>query len=87
MPLQAALVHTPESTRVRFFADLLMEQRVPVMLVGPAGSGKTVLVAEKLAALSENYAVTNVPFNFYTTSGTVVLAALVVPERIHCSLR
>ncbi|XP_034234645.1 dynein beta chain, ciliary [Thrips palmi] len=68
MPLQAALVHTPESTRVRFFADMLMEQRVPVMLVGPAGSGKTVLVAEKLAALSENYAVTNVPFNFYTTS-------------------
>lgn len=36
--------------------------------MGPAGSGKTVLVAEKLSALNENYAVANVPFNFYTTS-------------------
>jgi hypothetical protein len=46
-----------------------MEQRHPVMLVGNAGVGKTVLVCDKLSSLSENYAVTNVPFNFYTTSG------------------
>lgn len=38
------------------------------MLVGNAGCGKTVLVNEKLQGLSENYAVTNVSFNFYTTS-------------------
>lgn len=38
------------------------------MLVGNAGCGKTVLIGEKLASLSENFAVANIPFNFYTTS-------------------
>ncbi|XP_021937393.1 dynein beta chain, ciliary isoform X2 [Zootermopsis nevadensis] len=68
IPLQAALVHTSESIRMRFFLDLLMEQRHPVMLVGSAGVGKTVLICDKLSSLSENYAVANLPFNFYTTS-------------------
>lgn len=67
-PLQAVLCHTSESIRVRYFLDLLMEKKHPVMLIGPAGSGKTVLVNEKLSQLSENYAIANVPFNFYTTS-------------------
>jgi dynein heavy chain len=68
IPLQATLVNTAETTRIRFFMDQLMAKRIPVMLVGPAGSGKSVIVAEKLTTLSEHYAVTNVPFNFYTTS-------------------
>ncbi|XP_043280370.1 dynein beta chain, ciliary isoform X2 [Venturia canescens] len=68
MPLQAVLVYTAESIRIRYFLDLLMAEKHPVMLVGAAGSGKTVLVAEKLLQLSENYAVANVPFNFYTSS-------------------
>lgn len=38
------------------------------MLVGNAGCGKTVLVTEKLASLSEHFAVTNIAFNFYTSS-------------------
>lgn len=46
-----------------------MEKKHPVMLVGNGGVGKTVLVSDKLGSLSDNYAVTNVPFNFYTTSG------------------
>lgn len=75
---QAALVHTSESIRVRFFLDLLMEQRHPVMLVGNAGVGKTVLVCGKLSSLSENYAVANVPFNFYTTSGTVEFVSIFI---------
>ncbi|KAJ8937861.1 hypothetical protein NQ314_011689, partial [Rhamnusium bicolor] len=68
IPLQATLVNTAETTRIRFFLDNLMGKRAPVMLVGAAGSGKTVVVSEKLNSLSEAYAVTNVPFNFYTTS-------------------
>lgn len=55
-----------ESIRVRFFLDILMDVKYPVMLVGNAGCGKTVLVNDKLSSLSENYAITNVPFNFYT---------------------
>ena len=39
------------------------------MLVGSAGTGKTVLVGDKFAALDpDNFMVTNVPFNYYTTS-------------------
>ncbi len=48
--------------------DLLVERRRPVMLVGNAGLGKTVLINDKLSGLTEDYMVTNVPFNFYTTS-------------------
>lgn len=49
--------------------DLLMVNRRPIMLVGSAGTGKTVLVGDKFAALDpDNFMVTNVPFNYYTTS-------------------
>lgn len=67
---QAVQVPTPETSRLRFFMDRLMEKRHPVMLVGPPGSGKTVLINDKLGQLSDDYLVTRVPFNFYTTSGT-----------------
>ncbi|ERE69467.1 dynein heavy chain 17, axonemal [Cricetulus griseus] len=69
MPLQACLVHTSETIRVCYFMERLMEWRRPVMLVGSAGSGKSVLVGAKLAHLDpEKYLVKNVPFNYYTTS-------------------
>ncbi|XP_058455827.1 dynein beta chain, ciliary-like isoform X2 [Malaya genurostris] len=68
VPLQSILVPTAETTRLRWFMDILIEAKHPVMLIGGAGSGKSVIVADKLNNLSYNYAVTNVPFNFYTTS-------------------
>lgn len=34
VPLQAVLVHTSESIRVRYFLDLLVAKKHPVMLVG-----------------------------------------------------
>ncbi|XP_075889814.1 dynein axonemal heavy chain 9 isoform X2 [Nelusetta ayraudi] len=68
-PLQACLVHTTETIRVRYFMDRLLEHRRPVMLVGSAGTGKSVLVGDKLGSLdSEKYMIKNVPFNYYTTS-------------------
>lgn len=49
--------------------ERLMERKRPVMLVGSAGSGKSVLVGAKLSSLNpEEYMVKNVPFNYYTTS-------------------
>lgn len=49
--------------------DKLMERKFPVMLVGNAGSGKSVLMGDKLRSLSTDYyVVQSVPFNFYTTS-------------------
>ncbi|OCT60754.1 dynein heavy chain 9, axonemal isoform X2 [Xenopus laevis] len=69
MPLQACLVHTTETIRVRYFMDKLLERRRPVMLVGNAGTGKSVLVGDKLSSLdSDEYMIKNVPFNYYTTS-------------------
>lgn len=59
---------TAETTRVRFFMDLLIQRQRPIMLVGNAGTGKTVLMADKLNSLSEEWMIANVPFNFYTTS-------------------
>ncbi|KAM7334656.1 hypothetical protein ACRRTK_007976 [Alexandromys fortis] len=69
IPLQASLVHTTETIRIRYFMDLLMGKAWPVMLVGNAGTGKSVLMGDKLESLStDDYLVQAVPFNFYTTS-------------------
>ncbi|KGL72843.1 Dynein heavy chain 9, axonemal, partial [Tinamus guttatus] len=69
MPLKACLVPTTETVRVRYFMDKLLERRRPVMLVGNAGTGKSVLVGDKLSSLdTDAYVVKNVPFNYYTTS-------------------
>ena len=53
---------------MKYFMDLLIEKKRPIMLVGNAGTGKTVLMADKLGNLSEDWMIANVPFNFYTTS-------------------
>ncbi|XP_019398323.1 PREDICTED: dynein heavy chain 17, axonemal [Crocodylus porosus] len=69
VPLQASMVHTTETIRIRYFMDLLMARKWPVMLVGNAGTGKSVLMGNKLEALNtDDYLVQSVPFNFYTTS-------------------
>ncbi|KAL4676954.1 hypothetical protein H8957_008548 [Semnopithecus entellus] len=69
VPLQASLVHTTETIRLRYFMDLLMEKSWPVMLVGNAGTGKSVMMEDKLESLNTDYyLVQAVPFNFYTTS-------------------
>ncbi|NWU90022.1 DYH9 protein, partial [Upupa epops] len=69
MPLQTCLVPTTETVRVRYFMDRLLERQHPVMLVGNAGTGKSVLVGDKLSSLDTDvYVVKKVPFNYYTTS-------------------
>ncbi|KAJ1128886.1 hypothetical protein NDU88_007258 [Pleurodeles waltl] len=69
IPLQAVIVHTTETIRLRYFLDLLVAKQWPVMLVGNAGTGKSVLMGDKLSSLNtDDYAVQSVPFNFYTTS-------------------
>lgn len=60
-----------ETTRLRYFLDLLVDKKKAIMFVGAAGTGKTVIINEKLKSLSnELYTVASVPLNFYTTSGT-----------------
>uniref|UniRef100_A0A8P0S8H0 Dynein axonemal heavy chain 11 n=1 Tax=Canis lupus familiaris TaxID=9615 RepID=A0A8P0S8H0_CANLF len=71
VPLQRVVVHTTETTRLRYFVELLLEKGQPLMLVGNAGVGKTAFVGDTLASLSEDYIVTRVPFNYYTTSAAL----------------
>lgn len=65
---QTALVHTPETICLTYFIDLLLQRGKPIMLVGNAGVGKTILVSDKVSKLKEDYMVAKVPFNYYTTS-------------------
>lgn len=61
-PFQACLVHTSETIRVCYFLERLMERRWPVMLLGTAGTSKSVLVGAKLASLDgEQYQVSTCP--------------------------
>ncbi|XP_019712197.1 dynein heavy chain 11, axonemal [Hippocampus comes] len=68
VPLQTVLVHTPETICLTYFMDLLLNRGKPIMLVGNAGVGKTILVSDKVSKLQEEYMVAKVPFNYYTTS-------------------
>ncbi|CAL8089314.1 unnamed protein product [Calicophoron daubneyi] len=67
-PLEASLVPTVEVVRLRFFLDLLIKAGRPVMLIGMAGTGKSVILQDKFFSLPEDFIVKNIPFNFYTTS-------------------
>ncbi|KAI9209879.1 dynein heavy chain and region D6 of dynein motor-domain-containing protein, partial [Polychytrium aggregatum] len=68
MPLQSVLVHTQETIRLRYMLDVLADNGKPVLMIGNAGCGKTVLMQEKLYSYGEDRMIVNVPFNFYTTA-------------------
>ncbi|NXJ23235.1 DYH9 protein, partial [Dicrurus megarhynchus] len=69
MPLQACLVPTAETVWVRFLVARLLQRRRPVLLVGTAGTGKSVLLGDTLCSLDpDSYLVKKVPLNYYTTS-------------------
>ncbi|TRY96398.1 hypothetical protein DNTS_010073 [Danionella cerebrum] len=68
IPLQTVLVHSAETICLTYFIELLLQKGKPVMLVGNAGVGKTILVWDKIAKLKEEFMVSKVPFNYYTTS-------------------
>ena len=46
-PLQACLVHNTETIRIKYFIDLLVDSKFPLMLIGQAGTGKTLMINEK----------------------------------------
>ena len=68
LPLQACLVHNTETIRMKYFVDMLVKQGFPTMLIGLAGTGKTLLFNEKLLHMGEDYSIANIPFNFYYNS-------------------
>ncbi|KAG9277586.1 dynein heavy chain 11, axonemal-like [Astyanax mexicanus] len=68
VPMQMVLVHSAETISLAYFMELLLEKGKPVMLVGNAGVGKTILVWDTISKRKEEYMVAKVPFNYYTTS-------------------
>lgn len=67
---QQTLVDTLETTRLRYFLDLLVDKKKAIMFIGAAGTGKSVIINDKLKSLpNELFAVATIPLNYYTTSG------------------
>jgi len=77
--MSSVTVPTGESSSVSFWMDMLLKQREPVMLAGPAGTGKTALVQGQLRTLDPTVRTSaTVSMNFYTDGMAmqVSLAAL-----------
>lgn len=53
---------------MRCLMDMLLSKQRPVMLVGAAGTGKTILAHAAMKALENECNVASVPFNYYTTA-------------------
>jgi len=65
-PIPTVLVPTVETTRLMFWMHQLMANRRPVLLLGGAGCGKTMIVKEHLARLGDKYMYSNINYNYYT---------------------
>lgn len=68
-PLSNVLVDTPETAMNGYFLSLLARNRNPVLLIGNAGSGKTVLIKKFLSECDDDsYVKETISFNHFTTS-------------------
>lgn len=65
-PMSTVFVPTPETSSLRFFLDLMVGLKKPIMFVGGAGVGKTQLVKGKLAELGEDQMSLSIAFNYFT---------------------
>ena len=69
MPVASLFVETAESARVSFLMDLLVSNHHFVMLVGNAGTGKTVMMQDKLKKMDEEqYLISLMAMNSMTDS-------------------
>ncbi|KAA0166994.1 hypothetical protein FNF28_02917 [Cafeteria roenbergensis] len=72
MSISSLTVPTPETVSVSFWMSRLVERRIPVMLVGDTGCGKTALVNGLLREQDSSALVsTTINFNFFTDSRTL----------------
>jgi dynein heavy chain len=65
------VVPTADSVRLTYLLDLLVKNSRPVMFIGSAGTGKTILVNDYLSSLAvtdESFKFANINMNFYTDS-------------------
>jgi dynein heavy chain len=78
-PMASVTVPTPETCSVTYWMKILVDMRRPVMLCGPAGTGKTQTVKGMLAGFDPQSMLScNINFNFYTTSA-VLMTTMGIP--------
>ena len=70
VPLKTCLVHNSVTVSLGYFLDIMIKYKYPCMFVGQAGSGKTLLVNEKLKNLGDSFVLANIDFNFYDSAET-----------------
>eukprot|EP00804_Cyclotella_cryptica_P004521 CCRYP_006874-RA/>CCRYP_006874-RA protein AED:0.08 eAED:0.09 QI:0/0/0.5/1/0/0/2/139/4220 len=72
MSMTQVTVPTSETCSVAYWIDMLVRMRKPVMLAGPAGTGKTQLVTGMIKKFKpSSYTSSTINFNFYTTSAVL----------------
>jgi dynein heavy chain len=64
-------VPTLDTVRTHSILDLMVERRRQVLLVGTAGTGKTVVVDQYLHGMGENMMFCNINLNYYTTASVL----------------
>jgi dynein heavy chain, axonemal len=70
--MQTITVPTSETCSVTFWMKILVNMRRPVMLCGPAGTGKTQIVNGMLSQFDATVLMSStINFNFYTTSSVL----------------
>ena len=71
-PVSSVMVHTAETTRLKFWMDLMVEKGTPLLFVGAPGMGKTALCNDTLGRLSEDsWLVSKSAFNHYSIHHTI----------------
>ncbi|GKT34970.1 Dynein beta chain, ciliary, partial [Aduncisulcus paluster] len=69
LPAQATFVPTATTTRLSYIIDLMLNAGFPVLLAGPAGSGKTGILKNRLAQLpEEKFKNVVINLNYFTTT-------------------
>ncbi|GMH84222.1 hypothetical protein TrST_g13493, partial [Triparma strigata] len=80
--MTSVTVPTPETCSIIFWMNLLVEMRKPIMLAGPAGTGKTQLVNGMLNEFDPLTRVSStINFNFYTSAAVVSNTMSLVLEK------
>jgi len=77
-------VPTAETSSLRFFLDMMVDLRKPIMFVGGAGVGKTQLVKGKLASLPEEIISLSISFNYFTDVISFQKVCVCVRTNLEC---
>lgn len=85
-PINQITVPTTETASIAFWLENLIAKSIPIMVCGPAGTGKTQNIVGMLKKLSKDEATAafkycTINFNFYTTSGILQQAMFGQLER------